>query len=465
MREKMYFWNIEKDDERIAIIDQNDSKLTYGNLFEKVQMMKDCLPDSSRKRLGLILCQNQAFPIMAYLAALQRQDAVMLLDEKLDEALLLNIVNTYKPDWIFSVDRKPEFPSSYKFSDHTFFQIWTNHTNEEMDSIHPDLAVLLSTSGTTGSAKFVRLSYQNLQANAESIVNYLPITTNERAITTLPMQYSYGLSVINSHLLAQGPLILTDASMLSKEFWSLFHEHNVTSFAGVPYTYQMLQRLRFEKMDLPSLRYFTQAGGRLAPTLVDYFAKCAHDKGVQFFVMYGQTEATARISYVPPERILEKKESIGVPIPNGKLWVDEDTSELLYEGPNVMMGYAETRQDLAKGDELNGLLHTGDLGRVDNGGFFYITGRMKRFIKLFGLRLNLDDIEKRIEQQQGIVVACVGNDDRLLVFLENGDLLEPVKQDILKVYKLHPSVVKVSAVSKLPRFENGKINYNKLKDL
>ncbi|HHY74154.1 MAG TPA: AMP-binding protein [Bacillus bacterium] len=461
----MYFWNLENDCEQLAIIDKNVGKLTYAELFEKVQTIKKQFPFRSQKQLGLILCQNQSYSLIAYLAALQKRDAVMLLDEKLDESLLLNIIDTYKPDWIFSVGRKLELTDCYTISLYSFYQIWCRADGEEWPSVHPDLALLLSTSGTTGSAKFVRLSYENLQANAQAIIDYLPITTAERAITTLPMHYSYGLSVINSHFLARGTLILTNESMMSKEFWSMFHEYRATSFAGVPHTFQMLQRLRFEKMDLPSLRYFTQAGGRLAPSLVDYFAKCAEEKGVQFFVMYGQTEATARISYVPAQQIHEKLESIGVPIPNGKLWVDDNSSELLYEGPNVMMGYAETRQDLTKGNDLNGLLHTGDLGKVDEDGYFYIIGRMKRFIKLFGLRLNLDDIEKRIEKQLGIVSACVGNDERLQVFIEKEASLDEVKQELLKVYKLHPSAIKVSVIAKLPRFENGKINYNELKDL
>lgn len=461
----MYFWDLQNKSDQIAIIDKQVGELTYKDLHENVQTVKNILPSSNQKQLGMILCQNKVSSIIAYLAALQNQDAVILLDEKLDEALLLNIINTYKPDWIVSADRQFHILNDYSYSNKNFYHIWEITNDEKTVAIHPELALLLSTSGTTGSAKFVRLSYRNLQANAQSIVDYLPITTNERAITTLPMHYSYGLSVINSHLLARGTLLLTNDSIMSKEFWSFFHDHKATSFSGVPYTYQILQRLRFEKMDLPSLRYFTQAGGRLAPQLVEYFAKSAHEKGVQFFVMYGQTEATARISFVPPDRICEKTDSIGISIPNGKLSVDPDTSELLYEGPNVMMGYAECRDDLAKGNELNGLLHTGDIGSVDEEGFFYITGRMKRFIKLFGLRLNLDDVEKWIEQHQGIVSACIGNDERLQVFLENDNNIDQVKQELLKVYKLHPSVLQVKMLPKLPRLENGKINYTELKDL
>lgn len=461
----MFFLNLENDSDQIAIIDKQAGMLTYSDLNEKVQMIKNELPSSDRKQLGIILCQNSMYPLVTYLSALQKQDAVMIIDEKLDETLLVKVIDKYKPNWIFSVERQLNSVGEYKLAEHAFYRIWTRINHNEDSPIHPNLALLLSTSGTTGSAKFVRLSYQNLQANAESIVEYLPISASERAITTLPIHYSYGLSVINSHLLARATLILTDDSMLTKEFWAFFHEHEATSFAGVPYTYQILQRLQFEKMELPSLRYITQAGGRLAPKLVEHFSKCAQEKGVQFYVMYGQTEATARMSYVPSERIDEKIESIGISIPNGNLSIDQETSEILYEGPNVMMGYAESREDLSKGDDLHGLLHTGDIGSVDDEGYFYIRGRMKRFIKLFGLRLNLDDVEKQIEQQYGIVSACVGNDERLKVFLEKSDSTEQVRQSLLKLYKLHPSAVQVKHISILPRFENGKINYNQLKDL
>lgn len=461
----MFFLNLENDSDQIAIIDKQAGMLTYSDLNKKVQMIKNELPSSDRKQLGIILCQNSMYPLVTYLSALQKQDAVMIIDEKLDETLLVKVIDKYKPNWIFSVERQLNSVGEYKLAEHAFYRIWTRINHNEDSPIHPNLALLLSTSGTTGSAKFVRLSYQNLQANAESIVEYLPISASERAITTLPIHYSYGLSVINSHLLARATLILTDDSILTKEFWAFFHEHEATSFAGVPYTYQILQRLQFEKMELPSLRYITQAGGRLAPKLVEHFSKCAQEKGVQFYVMYGQTEATARMSYVPSERIDEKIESIGISIPNGNLSIDQETSEILYEGPNVMMGYAESREDLSKGDDLHGLLHTGDIGSVDDEGYFYIRGRMKRFIKLFGLRLNLDDVEKQIEQQYGIVSACVGNDERLKVFLEKSDSIEQVRQSLLKLYKLHPSAVQVKHISILPRFENGKINYNQLKDL
>ncbi len=337
-------------------------------------------------------------------------------------------------------------------------------------NIYADTALLLSTSGTTGSPKLIRLSYRNLQSNAEAIVQYLGINSAETAITSLPLSYSYGLSVVNSHLLAGATLVCTNASIVTQEFWADFSEQRCTSFAGVPFSYSMLERLRLERMNLPALRTLTQAGGRLAPEKVQLFADIARRSGARFFVMYGQTEATARISYVPSDRLDAKIGSIGLPIPGGRLRLMQEgceitepdrEGELVYSGPNVMLGYAETRDCLAKGDELLGTLHTGDLGHRDADGYFYITGRLKRFIKIYGLRLNLDEIEKMLESALGRSVACGGQDECLHVLVEStseADASEALKR-VGSLYKLHPSSVRVRLVAALQVNSSGKKDY------
>lgn len=459
------FWDLKHNEKHIALIEDSFSPVTYGEFKYKVETFKEQLPRLRKKQLGLILCSNRVATLTAYIAGLQLSDALLLLDEKINDKFLKNIIERYEPDWIYtskSFQGHDDYRLHYK-SNH--YEIWCRASSIDTTEIYPDLALLLSTSGTTGSSKFVRLSYKNIQSNAEAIAAYLQLNETERAITTLPMQYSYGLSVINSHLLAGGTLLLTDDSILSKDFWSFFKKNKATSLAGVPYIYQMLHRLRFDRMDLPSLRYFTQAGGRLSPNLVRYFNEVAKEKGWRFYVMYGQTEATARISYVPPERLSEKESSIGIPIPNGKLSLDAETSELIYEGPNVMLGYAHSRSDLAKGDELFGRLHTGDIAAMDEDGYFYIKGRMRRFIKLFGLRLNLDEIEKQIEQHFSINVACVGDDNKLYVITEEAAKIDEIKLYIRDLYKLHPSAFTVKRIAAFPRLANGKINYTELKDL
>lgn len=452
----MGFWNLIEQD-RAALIDQNGTVITYKELQEKINDFKKLI-NSTNKQLGLVLCQNRSEDVIAYLSALQHKDAIILVDEKMNSSLLKNIINTYRPDWIAT---KLHLDDAHYVRERDIFI----RKKRLERNIYPDLALLLATSGTTGSVKFVRLSYENLAANAASIAEYLQLDETERPILTLPMQYSYGLSVINSHLHVGATLLLTNETILSKAFWQFFKEGEATSFAGVPYTYEMLKRLRFERMTLPSLRTFTQAGGRLSPTLVEHFHKIALNNGQKFYVMYGQTEATARISYVPPERLHEKTNSIGIAIPNGELSLDEVTSELIYKGPNVMLGYAECSADLEKGDECKGVLYTGDLATVDYDGYFSIIGRRKRFLKIFGLRISLDEVERAIEHEFQLTVACTGTDEKMKVVVEDETKIADIKDMVVKKYGLHHSAFTVLAVEKIPRLANGKIDYEQIKDM
>lgn len=449
-------WDYSIDSKKHAVIKQDGNKYTYEQLYNDVFNLSNKIK-SSDKKLILLLSNNNYQSLLGYLAVLRNNDAVMLINAELDENLIQTIIDSYKPEFIFGKTNHPEYCM--------FEENILKRTVETNYSIHQDLALLLSTSGTTGSIKFVRLSYANLMANAKSISEYLEITPEHRGCANLPMHYSYGLSIINSHLYSGATLLLTDESILSKGFWDFLENERATSLAGVPYTYQMLQRIGFHKMDLPHLRYFTQAGGRLNEKYVRLFGQYAADHKKNFYVMYGQTEATARISYVTPDQVLEKPTSIGKAIPDGRLFIETETNELVYEGPNVMMGYAESFLDLAKGDELYGQLHTGDLAEMDKDGYFYIKGRIKRFIKLFGLRLNLDDIENQIESTLNTNVVCVGTDDKLVIAIKNKEQEENIQDLIEKLYKLHRSAFRIKVVEEFPRLPNGKINYELLKDL
>jgi acyl-CoA synthetase (AMP-forming)/AMP-acid ligase II len=212
-----------------------------------------------------------------------------------------------------------------------------------------------------------------------------------------------------------------------------------------------------------TLQTVTQAGGGLAEPLVRKLHELAQRRGLRFFVMYGQTEATARISYVPAEKLGEKIGSIGVPIPGGSLEIDSATGELIYTGANVMLGYAECREDLAKGDDLNGVLRTGDLARKDKDEFFYITGRLKRFLKLFGKRFSLDEMERIVQQRVGVPVACFGNDDLLMIAIE-GQQLDPnqIAAMVCSTFSLPRPAVLVTTISALPRTSRGKLDYSAL---
>lgn len=439
----MPFFNV--NSEKVAVITK-EYKYTYKELL--------CEPFHNKKKQLILILWDGTFNSLAnYVTAMNSHHAVMLLSKETNKEFLETIITQFKPLWVIGLS---EFIGYIREGERLI--------REEMEDIeiHENLALLLSTSGTTGSHKFVRLSYENLIANAQAIQKYLNITEQDRAILNLPLSYSYGMSIVNSHLLADAAIVLTNESVLQKSFWDFIKEVKATSFAGVPFTYQMLQRIGFVEMDLPDLRVLTQAGGRLNEKLVHYFAKYANEMNKRFYVMYGQTEASPRISYVPYNRILEKAGSIGIPIPGGKLELIND--ELVYTGENVMLGYAEKLSDLAKGDELNGILYTGDLATVDEDGYFKIIGRLKRFIKIFGLRINLDTIEKKLEQRFQIPLACIGTDEKLIIVIEEERFISKIESAIEELYHFHKSAYKVKVLD-IPYLSNGKINYTKLKEI
>lgn len=434
--------------------------LTYAELGVQVDSIRSRLPKSGAKQLGFIYCQIAVPAISAYLAALSKEDAVALLSGALPESLRRQLEDTYKPDWIV---QHGSIRVSEEYSVSGDFEGWRMLTRMVANpiQIHGDIAVLLPTSGTTGSPKMVRLSYKNLQQNAASIASYLDIKPTDRAITTLPIHYSYGLSVINSHLLTGAGLIVTEASLLAREFWKATEFHQATSMSGVPYTYQMLHRLNPKKLPLESIKVLTQAGGRLDTKLIEYFARESRERDWKFFVMYGQTEAAPRISYVPPDFLAGKIGSIGIPIPGGKLSITSD-GELCYEGPNVMMGYATCREHLAKGDEQNGRLLTGDLATKDADGFFYITGRRKRFIKIHGNRISLDEVEQYLEDIVQESIAVLGEDDMMIIFTPPAVKANQVEQLLIDLFRLHPTTFRVRRIGAIPFTESGKKNYAQL---
>lgn len=475
MHQSNNFWsNLKLFADNVALIDTaNKQTLTYKRLDDESDFISEKIK-LSHKGLAFLFTTNNLESVVLYIALLKSGSAVLLLDEKLNEEIRNSLINNYKPDFIISVS--PKAPAGY--SDYFDYHSLHLFEREERQSreIFPDLAVLLSTSGTTGSPKLVKLSYKNIQSKADSIAEYLNIDENERPITTLPFNYSFGLSIINSHLLKGSAIILTEKTVFFRDFWNLFNEYKCTSFAGVPYTYTMLKRIGFEKIALPSLRYFTQAGGKLSEEFIRFFNDYAAKSNKKFFVMYGQTEATARITYVPYDKLSGKIGSIGISIPGGKLNIMNDgvevsrpkeVGEIVYKGDNVMLGYAETLSDLSKGDELNGVLFTGDLGYKDEDGFFYVTGRMKRFIKIFGLRINLDEVQKMIENHFKISAACTGKDDLLQILVHSDDHLTEikVKEEVMKMYQLNFKSLIVKSANQIPTNTNGKYDYNKIKEM
>jgi acyl-CoA synthetase (AMP-forming)/AMP-acid ligase II len=322
-------------------------------------------------------------------------------------------------------------------------------------SLHPDLALLMSTSGSTGSPKLVRLSRTAVRANAAAITSYLQLTQRDRALLTLPLHYCYGLSVLTSHLYAGGAVVVTDYSVLDACLWDLAEKHAVTGFAGVPYTFDQLDQAGFP--EVASLRYVTQAGGKLPADRVSEFIELGQRRGWDFFVMYGQTEATARMAYLPPELAEDHPGAVGLAVPGGALRVDcpndKGVGEIVYAGPNVMMGYAERPADLSRGHDL-AELRTGDLGREVEPGLFEVVGRRNRFAKVFGLRLDLEQIERRVP------CAAVEIDGVLGIVSPLPDAADSVAALCdLPLWSVH------SAVADVPRTSTGKPDYAATKEL
>ncbi|HEY2660872.1 MAG TPA: AMP-binding protein [Caulobacteraceae bacterium] len=437
------FAKLDRFGDAIAVIDEQGSAVTYANLLALAEAQ--IAPLGAGRKLVAIEIANRLPPLAAYIGAIRAGHAVILTgpDGASSDAA---IVRKFKPDAVFR--HKDE---AWRLTPGA----------DRAAALHEDLAVLLSTSGSTGSAKLVRLSHANLAANARSIIDYLELRPDDAAITTLPAAYSYGLSVIHSHLLAGARLVLFEGSVSDPDFAERLDRHGATGFAGVPHTYDLLERTGFDQAEHPSLRHLTQAGGRLAPDQVSAWAASARACGQRFYVMYGQTEAAPRMAYMPPQDLERYPGCIGRAVPGGDfrlelLGGDGDEGELIYTGPNVMMGYAESREDLARGAEL-AELRTGDIARRNAAGYYQITGRISRFSKVFGLRIGLDQVEARLAEA-GYAAAVAADDSGLVVAAPPGcaDAVMTVLEGPLGLPR---AAFKILPVEALPRFGTGKIDY------
>ncbi|AGL14131.1 AMP-binding protein [Actinoplanes sp. N902-109] len=393
--------------------------------------------------------------VARYLGALRAGRPVALLDPDLARPALLDFIARFEPALVTGASGEP--PAGYAADGDG----WVRQSAAA--AVHPDLGLLLTTSGSTGNPKLVRLSRAALLANTEAIIASLGITADEVAVTTLPFFYSYGMSVLNSHLLAGATVVLERGGLVQRDFWTVVAEHGVTSLAAVPYQYEMLRRLRFDPARYPALRTLTQAGGRLRTELVTDFAARMAAVGGRLVVMYGQTEAAPRMAALPADRIADKLGSVGLPLPGGSFAIEDD--EVVYRGPNVMMGYADTAADLAKPDELHGVLRTGDLGRIDDAGFLFLTGRVKRIGKVFGVRVNLDDVERELAGHGA--VAAVAGDDKLHIFVEGADAerARAVRSELAGFLGTHFSGLDVRGIEALPLLPTGKVDYRSLEVL
>ena len=465
------FFDLKKYAENTAVETEHGLRMTYAELEkDSIYVTASMEP----RKLTFCLCENTIGSFVGYVGLMNANMPTVLLDGSKDMEIIVSLIEHYEPQYLWMpTNRMDELKDCLStgsrsaevcsYEDYVLVEL-----GKQSFEIHPDVLLCLTTSGTTGSPKLVKLTEKNLKSNAEAIAEYLKITDKERAITSLPMYYSFGMSVINSHLIKGATLLLTDKAVIQREFLTFLKEGKATSIAGVPYTYEMLRRLRFMRMDLPELKTMIQAGGKLNANIAKEYIEDAQQKGKEFIVMYGQTEAAPRMSYLPFEKGLEKYASIGIAIPGGKLSVRDVNDleitepdvdgELIYEGPNVCMGYAECIGDLAKGDENHGILHTGDVARFDSDGFFYITGRMKRFVKVWGNRCNLDATEQLVKAIT-TSCACVGVDDKITIFVTKNGLDSQIKDYLVEKTGLNTRAFEVKVIDTIPTLPSGKLDY------
>lgn len=453
---------------RPALLTDVGQLLTYGQLRAEVSCLSKVLRP---KRLIFLAGRNDIPTTVTYLGCLEVGSVPLLLGPDISSTAFSNLLNTYLPAYVF-------LPTTLikNYSDLETIRVYDEYSlclyrNGIGPTLHPDLALLLATSGSTGSPKLVRLSHTNILSNARSIIDYLGIDQHERAVTSLPFNYSYGMSVLNTHLNAGASILLTNRTFFDPLFWSLIKSSEVTSLAGVPYSYEMLLRLRFDRMDLPALRTLTQAGGKLPVAQTKRILDICNSKGIRFYTMYGQTEASPRMAYLPPEYLGSKLGSIGRAVPGGSLWLEDSEGllieqpgqigELVFSGPNVALGYAFSHEDLKLGDEWKGVLRTGDLARQDTDGFFFVEGRNSRFLKIFGIRVSLDAVEAWYSAR-GIVAAAYGRDDHIKVMIESVQSHPPDEEakQLAAAMQIHPSALTVSAMPVLPRLNTGKVDYS-----
>ncbi|HEX8626621.1 MAG TPA: AMP-binding protein [Catenuloplanes sp.] len=413
--------------------------------------------------LVVALMPSTVDAVLGYLGALSARRPVALLDPALPADVLHDLVGRYRPAVVTGVGDHPSPPGYTADRCEPPGPIWRAATpagTGPTDTGHPDLGLLLATSGSTGSPRLVRLSRRGLLANVVAVTAALGITADEVTVTSLPLYYTYGLTVLNTHLSAGATVVLDRRGLLDRDFWATVGHHRVTSLAAVPYQYEMLSRIRFDPAAYPSLRTLTQAGGRLRRDLVVDFHQRMRAHGGELVVMYGQTEA-GRMAILPPGRLPDRADSAGAAIPGGRFSVGAG-DEIVYHGPNVMMGYASSAADLARGDELGGVLATGDVGRLDADGLLYLTGRTQRFSKVFGVRISLDDVERMLQHRGA--VAAVGGDDRIVVWAEGApsDRCAEIRRELSGRIGLHSSGFAVRGIDHLPLLSSGKVDYRAL---
>ncbi len=439
--------------------------VSFGGLREAVATARRALA-APAKALVWLAADNRPEVAILHVAALAEGHVVALLPAEMAAERRRALLEAYRPEIVVGGTAPGDQWQAVGAA--AGLPLWRR---PPQGAIHPDLCLMLATSGSTGNPRFVRLSRRAVTANARQIAEALAITPDDRALLHLPLHYSFGLSVLHSHLLAGAPVVLAGGGLVQNRLWDLAQRHKATVLPAVPVQFDMLRRLDFERLGVPTLGSFIQAGGKLSPALVQFFAAFATARGGRFHVMYGQTEAAPRMAVMPAGEAAHRPDQAGRAVPGGRFEVvDErgralpsgERGEIVYHGPNVMMGYAERREDLGRGDEMGERLATGDTGSLDADGYLTVAGRRGHFAKVDGLRLDLADVEAAA----GGGAVAVAAEGRLVLFTTGDDAeATSIRSRVAAACGIHTGRVEVRRLPELPTLPGGKPDRRRLEAL
>ncbi len=464
------FEQIDVFSNRVALIDSKSRNLSYQQLS---QLSQNYVRNLRSRSIVFFLCDNDIPSILFYVGMLNKDIVPLMLPHDSTKLKLTRIISEFKPNYIIGKTQHvcSEFSGNVigEYENYVILEL-----NSSMHQLNSQLSLLLATSGSTGNPSLVRLSRINLSENSKSIISGLAIAQTDRLITSLPMNYSYGLSMINTHLVCGATLILNTDSIADRSFWGLVQELKPSSLGGVPYSYEMLTRFKPEFLSKKSIHKFTQAGGKLAPVLVKKMVDYCDGVGAEFFVMYGQTEATARMAIATMADLRTNPSTIGRPIPGTRFQIRDksnreirkhgESGELVFYGQNVSLGSATEIHDLNLGDTNHGELRTGDLAHCDESGLYYLDGRLNRFAKVHGHRINLDDIQEFLATR-GIESVVISHDESLVIVTQGVEAPVETSQLLSEFLGMHNSAFKYLRIDAFPRTNSGKLSYKDIEVL
>jgi long-chain acyl-CoA synthetase len=458
-KNNLFFKKLESFKKNTALILENNKFITYKELLLGTNKISKLI--EKEKKLIFLLGRNDLETITAYISFINKGHTVAFLDFRINKIFLKRLVKLYKPNYIFSEKKKLITINLYSpilnFKSYVLYKRKVGIKN----ILNKDLMLLMSTSGSTGSPKFVRQSYLNINSNTRKIIQSLNIKNKDITITSLPISYVYGLSVINTHLQVGATIVLTNYSMVEKKFWDLIENHKVNNLSGVPYNYSIIEKI--SKKGLPSsLKYTTQAGGKMNHILLKKIINIYKKNKIELIQMYGAAEATSRMSYLKWKFAEKKIGSIGKSIPGGSFYlIDKNDKkinrktkkinrkgELIYHGKNVCMGYAENLKDLSLGDLNKGILKTGDIAYEDSEGFFYIEGRKNRYVKIYGIRVNLSELETILSKKGIDVIMREGKENKINLYFKDSNKIERGIKYISNITSINSNVFVSKILSK-----------------